>query len=649
MTFYTIDLETCDPNLTTLGTDAHCRRWGSYVFMLQLFNMDTNEASIYHWDATSRAMLRELFDEGHHWVGFNLKYDLNWLLSEEVLLPHHTSNNHFHDAQVYAALLDETQLPSYYSLDGQCRKYGLPTKPKEMLVNAAKASGIVCNEKTVLSHLHRLPFGIVAEYGMHDIIQTAAVYRAQMPELQKARLLECHNGMPMSVVELEDKLLPVLAMMERQGVPVNVLAAEELHSAAYRHIEEVKGKVQIANGGVEVNFNPSKSFTDFILGRGHKLPLTPKSKAERPTYSTAEEVLRELADSDPLIADIMTTRKAEKIAKDFCKGAIIDRHHNGRLHCNYNQIVSPYDEAGKKAKGARSGRLSSSNPNLQQVPKKDSVEYEDIGGLGTAMRRIFIAEEGCQYMSADFAAQEPRWIVHWAETWNRRGAKEVGDEYRKDPTTSSHNIVMKFAKVDKPTAKIINLGKGYEMGIKKLILNLIKAGHDPGRAQEILEEFEARFPHVSASSALAKEVAEKNGYVRTVFGRLANFSLWEAIGNYKLPPLPYEEARERYVLSNTTRYPIRRHKTYRAFNRVVQGSAADQTKYCMVVLWYQHGILPSLQVHDELDDAKIARGDNSTVAIYKEVMENCIKLTVPNLAEVTLGPNWADGEVWSDA
>lgn len=639
-----IDLETYDPYLKERGTDAHCRRWGGYVFMVGLFYPDTGEKVILPWNEQSKAQVKHRLDSGgYEWWGANIKYDLGWLLSEGVLEPHHTFINRFRDILIDAPLIDETHPPYFYSMDSQCQHYGLPTKPIEKLLENAAKLGIKTDAKKVRGELHRLDYDVVAEYLDHDLVSTWAVAEKQAPLLQEYKLLE--------VSEVESLLLPVLALMEHQGVRVDVEAAESLYADCYKYIDSVAERLKLENGGKTVPLSACNDLTNFLINRGHKLPESPSSTAEKPRYSTAAVVLEQLSAVDPLVKEMLNARRAEKIAKDFCKGAVINYSHNGRVHANINQMISFKAGAGDDdGQGVRFGRLSMTNPNLQQVPKRDKVEVDGIGGLGSAMRRLFIAEDGYEFMSADFSSQEPRWIIHWCEKWKMPGADKVGDMYRLDKTISSHDIVAGGIEADIPykqkraLAKIINLGKGYEMGLKKLIANLVAEGVDPSQAQRIMDDYDRNFPHVSAGSRAAMGAAEKLGYVRTYLGRRLHFNQWEPVVKGAGPMLDYDTAYQKYVIGK--RMPIKRAFCYRAFNRVVQGSSADQTKLAMVKLWYDHKILPTLQVHDELTDA---RSTPERAAIFKDVMENVVQLTIPCLTEIKIGPNWKDGVLFDVA
>lgn len=652
-----IDLETKDPELKTYGSDAHTRRFGGHVFMVGLRYLDNGNKIILPWNEKTKERLRREFDGGNEWIGANLKYDLGWLLSEGVLQAEHTFNNRFFDILIDAALLDETKHPSFYSLDGQSSHYGLPKKPIEKLLDNAAAKGIKCDAKTVRGLLHKLDSEVVAEYLDHDLMSTGDVFLLQRPLLAEEKLER--------VSELESRLLPVLALMEQQGVKVDLSAAQDLYDQCCEFIESVHAKLRAENGGYDVPLSASTDLTNFVLGRGHKLAETPASrkcrnhktyeckectdlgKPPKVRYSLSAPTLEALAKVDPILQDLIDARRAEKIAKDFVNGGIMKYAHNGRIHANINQIVS-YDEGDDDSKGVRFGRLSYSKPNLQQIPKRDRLSLEGLGGLGSAMRRLFIAEEGYDLMSSDFSSQEPRWIIHWCETWNMPGAKRIGDMYREDPTISSHDIVASGIQGDIPykrkraLAKVINLGKGYEMGYAKLVANLKAEGLDSSQAEKVMEDFERNFPHVGSGSKAAMYAAEKNGYVRTFYGRKLRFNDFEPVVKGAGPAMPYDQAYEYYTLKR--RIPIRRAFCYRAFNRIVQGSSADQTKAAMVELWYTYRILATLQVHDELVDA---RSTPERARIFKHVMETVCPLTIPSLTEVKIGQNWKDGTVVS--
>lgn len=627
-TVVALDLETKDDRLNEkLGTGCWYRSNGEHIFMCGIYE---NKPEALPWNDETKHRLRKMFDEGRNWCGANLKYDINWLLSEGLLERRHFHNNRFYDVLLFAALLDETQDWDYYSLDGQCKRYGLELKPMGTLLAECDRLGLKQSPKIAKANLWRMDSSVVANYLSHDITAPRLILERQFRELEEEKLL--------SVAEMETLLLPVVCLMEQKGVPVDEQAAEELSRKIGVFVNDAKEKLRRANNGNEVPLNPSLALKAFLKDQcGIKLPVTNKGNDK-----CDEKTLKAYAPYNKEVGWLLQARKAEKIRKTFCDDSVKKFSQNGRIHANINQLLGA-DEDDKKSKGVRFGRFSSSLPNMQQVPKRDSAEIEGIGGLGSAMRRLFIAEKGRQFLSADYAAQEPRWIVHWAETWQLPGAKKVGDMYRNDPAISSHDIVAAAITTDldykkkRNIAKAINLGKGYEMGKTKLTEMLVSAGAPPQQADEILAMFDAEFPYVSLASRAAMQAAKDLGYVRTFLGRKSRFYLWEPIHTFK-PPLRQEAAQREYC--EKLREPIQRHKTYTALNRVVQGSSGDQSKMAMVELFYKHGIVPSMQVHDELCDAD---ADEDIAKTYKTVMENVITLTIPNLVEISLGGNWHGG------
>ena len=621
-----VDLETRDDRLgQKLGTGCWHRTNGEHVFMAGIYD---EEPLTLPWTDETKNLIREYLDRGTHWVGANLKYDLNWLLAYGVLEPRHLHNNVFHDILIYAPLLDETQDYGYYSLDGQCKHYGLPTKPMDGLLEECAKHGLAKQPKTAKSNLWRFDRSVVAEYLRHDIAMPKLILEHQLKQLAEEGLER--------VAEVERKLLPVLCLMEQKGVRIDEDAAERLSFKIGEHVNDFKERLRLQNNGHEVNINPSGSLKTFLKDMcGLELP-----KTEKGNERCDAALLKKYSSVSEAVGWVLMARKAEKVQKTFCQDVVQKFAQNGRIHANINQVVGG-DIFDKKTRGVKYGRFSYSNPNLQQIPKRDSIELDEIGGLGSAMRKLFIAEDGYQFMSADFAAQEPRWIVHWAEKWKLPGAARVGDMYRQDPAVSSHDIVASALNIPnmaykqkRTIAKAINLGKGYEMGKNKLIEMLIAAGAPPQQADGILDMFAENFPHVQAASRRAMRAAKQYEYVRTYLGRKARFVYFEPLHN-KGKPLRKEEAERVYTDEN--RWAIGISKAYTAFNRIVQGSSGDQAKMAIVELFYSHGIVPSLQIHDELCDGQ---ADESVAEIYKSVMENVIQLSVPNLVEVELGASW---------
>jgi DNA polymerase I-like protein with 3'-5' exonuclease and polymerase domains len=270
--------------------------------------------------------------------------------------------------------------------------------------------------------------------------------------------------------------------------------------------------------------------------------------------------------------------------------------------------------------GTVSGRFSYSNPNLQQVPARDP----EIGNL---IRSLFIPEDGCQWGVFDYSQQEPRLTVHYADQMNLTGAKDAVAQYTND-NADFHQIVADMAKIPRKQAKTINLGLSYGMGKEKLIKEL---GVDDLEAEALFLQYHEKVPFIRALQDYCTRVAMDRGYIKTFAGRRCRFDLWE--NKYeRSTPLPLKDAQEKYGDN------LKRSFTYKALNRLIQGSAADMTKLAMLGLWEQ-GIVPHLQVHDEVDVSVV---DQEQALLISKTMQDCVKLAVPLLVDVELGKSWGE-------
>ena len=219
-------------------------------------------------------------------------------------------------------------------------------------------------------------------------------------------------------------------------------------------------------------------------------------------------------------------------------------------------------------------------------------------------------------------------MVHYASLSELDGVEEFVDKYKKE--TDFHNLVAKMANIPRSTAKTINLGLFYGMGKGKLMdeLNLNKI-----EAEELFEQYHSRVPFVRQLATSVSKKASETGVVRTLLGRRCRFPLWEpaAFGIHK--PMSYEDARREYGPG------IRRAFTYKALNKLIQGSGSDMTKKAMVSL-AKKNITSMLQVHDELAISVEENDLEKKIKKIKKIMEECVKLKVPNKVDVAIGNNW---------
>ena len=270
-----------------------------------------------------------------------------------------------------------------------------------------------------------------------------------------------------------------------------------------------------------------------------------------------------------------------------------------------------------------------SNPNLQQIPARNPRFAEAIRGL-------FLPEEGEKWSSLDYSQQEPRILVHYASLTrmpgNRglTGADLFVEAYRDDPQTDFHQRVADIAKIPRGKAKTINLALLYGMGQTKLAEQLDVT---PEEAKHLIQQYHEQVPFVKElQDFIQRRVGGPlgTGFVRSLLGRKCRFELWEPNLFVSSKALPKEEAVIQYG-SN-----IKRAYLYRALNRLIQSSAADQTKRAMVEI-HKTGKVPLVQIHDEL---ALSVKDLSEAKEIMEIMEKAVELKVPSPVDIALGPNW---------
>jgi DNA polymerase I-like protein with 3'-5' exonuclease and polymerase domains len=261
---------------------------------------------------------------------------------------------------------------------------------------------------------------------------------------------------------------------------------------------------------------------------------------------------------------------------------------------------------------------------LYQIPARN----EEIGPL---IRGLFLPEEGEQWGSFDYSSQEPRIVVHYANLLKLRGADQFVSAYAEDPNTDFHQLAADIVGVPRKQAKTINLGLFYGMGVNKLAEQI---GLDFTSAKELFAVYHDKVPFVRELSSCVTASADRKGVIRTLLGRRCRFDKWEprAFGSNKA--YSFEEARQ--VYGETTL--LKRAFTYKSLNKLIQGSAADQTKKAMVDL-YEAGILPTIQIHDELALSISSRKQAETVM---QMMQECVELAVPSLVDAEFGPSWGE-------
>jgi len=588
-----VDLETYDPHLLTsgpgwatgrgyiVGVGVATESWKGYFPIRHEGGGNLDEAVVLRW------LKKTLSSPKREVIFHNSLYDVGWLRREGVEV-----QGKILDTIFAAPLVDENR--HSYSLDSLGQTYCGEKKDESLLQDAALAWGI--NPK---AELYKLPSKYVGPYGEQDAALTLRLWEKLKVELRE------HNSE--SIFEMECKLIPLLLEMRWRGVRVDETKAEEIGETLSK--EEQKIQVEIKRKyGNEVQLWANASLQKIFDNNNLWYPKSPTGLAsfQRQWLEGHEHELPQL---------IVRARKLNKARTTFIDKMIMEHSYNGRIHAEAHPLRSHRG-------GTVSGRFSYSNPNLQQVPARDPE-------IGRLIRSLFIPEDGCQWGIFDYSQQEPRLTVHYANQMHLTGAKDAVADYT-EKSADFHQIVADMANIPRKQAKTINLGLSYGMGKQKLIKEL---GLDDNEAEELFTQYHNKVPFIRGLQDQCARVALDRGYIRTIAGRRCRFDHWEHRFEDSVP-LPLEEAKEKYGDN------LKRSYTYKALNRLIQGSAADMTKLAMLGLW-EEGIVPHLQVHDEVD---ISIENTDQARKVARIMENCIELAVPLVVDIELGRSWGETE-----
>jgi DNA polymerase I-like protein with 3'-5' exonuclease and polymerase domains len=591
-----IDLETYDPNLITLGP-GWARNDGYIVGvaiaagdMSAYFPMRHQNGHNLDPKMTMRWLQRQMATPQIDKIMHNATYDAGWLQAEGV-----TIQGRIIDTMITGAIVDENRLS--YSLNNLGKDYIDMRKDERLLRAAAKEWGF-----DPKSEMWRLPPRYVGGYAEQDAVMTLKLWERLRTEIEQQDLWNIWN--------LETSLIPLMIEMRKRGVRVDLDGAEKAKTLLKARTKDLRAQIKNISG---VDIDPWASASVERMFQALNLEY-PRTDAGAPSFT------KQYLNAHPHEACQMLVRLREF---DKADGTFIDtilRHqYKGRIHCEFHQLRS--DDG-----GTVTGRFASSSPNLQQAPARDPE-------IKSLIRGLFLPEEGCRWGSYDYSSQEPRLLVHWAaslpDTVRHPMVDHIVERYHTE-NVDLHQMVADIAGISRKQAKVVNLGIMYGMGKGKLANQL---GISVEEAEALLATHHQRVPFVKGLAEIATQQADKYGTIRTLLGRKCRFHLWEPRFGYK-KPLPLEEARKEYG------FVLRRAFTYKALNKLIQGSAADQNKQAMADC-HREGLVPMLTVHDELcfsveSDAQSAR--------IIDIMENGLGhvLKVPSKVDVALTNNWGE-------
>ena len=636
VTTVAVDLETYDPSLKKHGSGAI--RGEGFVCGIAIA---TDKQTVYYPIAhamtdnldpttTWKYLNEKLFqNENIAKVFHNAMYDVCWIRAVTGMMP----KGQLLDTMIAASVLDETRMR--YSLDSISKDYLKESKYKYDLQEKSLAEfGI----KDPMSNMHKLSYSLVKDYAEQDVNLTLKLWNIFEKKLNEVLYINTdtnENKTCKNIFDLETKLFPCLVDMKFKGVRIDTQKAEKLGKLLEKRRDNLL-KIIKARTGVDIEIWASASIkklldqqkiTDYQKTPKSGMPQLPKNYLK--------------THSNRFLRMIAKARECDKAKGAFVEG-LLSYVHKGRIHADINQIRS--DQG-----GTVTGRFSMSNPNLQQIPAR--------GFIGKKMRELFIPEQGQEWGSFDYSQQEPRIVVHYALKLGLPGTDSLEEEFNKDDA-DFHQIVADMANIPRTTAKTINLGLFYGMGKLKLEkeLNLSKK-----EANVLFNTYHKKVPFVKLLSQTLITFAEDHKLLYTLGDRFCRFNKWETrdrkwnddIKRFEpVPILTEEEAKtafkaellEKYkgkVVDNYMKdfkYNYKPAFTYKALNRLIQGSAADMTKKAMVQL-YERGILPQIQIHDELC---LSIKDDKEKETIKNVMEKSLPLLIKNKVNCLTGSSWGD-------
>ncbi len=595
--YIAIDLETKDPDLKSRGSGAiigngnivgiavAVEGWSAYYPIAHEGGGNLEKEKVLSW-------IKEVCALPNVKIFHNAMYDVCWLRAAGVKI-----NGHIVDTMVMSSLIDENRLS--YTLNSISYEFLGEVKDEKALIEAAQSWGI-----DPKSEMYKLPAMYVGNYAEKDAKLTLELFKVLSREMQKQSL--------QNIFDLETQLFPCLTDMKFKGVRVDIEKAKLLKQQLTNQEQEILLKVK-RETGIEPQIWAARSIATIFDKLDLHYERTEKSSAPSFTKNFLQE------HKHPIVQMIAKAREINKAHTTFID-TILKFTHKGRIHADINPIRS--DQG-----GTVTGRFSYANPNLQQIPARNKE-------LGPMIRSLFIPEEGHKWGCFDYSQQEPRLVVHYAATTEPicfdESVTKIVNEF-KNNQADFHKTVADMAGISRTQAKTINLGLFYGMGKAKLQAEL--GLNTKAEAELLFNQYHNNVPFVKELMNKTSQFAQTSGSIGTLLGRRCRFNKWEPATFGMHTPMTFEEAERTYG-----RGRIRRAMTYKALNKLIQGSAADMTKKAMLDL-YSEGIIPHIQIHDELDISVI---DNNQAKKIVEIMESAVTLAIPNKVDYESGETWGD-------
>ncbi len=515
-----------------------------------------------------------LEDKNKHKIGQNLKYDAHVLVNHDIHL---------------VGIAQDTMLESYV-LDST-KRHNMDDMALRLLGHSTIHFEDIAGKGVKQLTFNQIDLGKAGPYAAEDADITLQIHQKLQAELNKEPALK-------SVYEeIELPLLSVLLGIERNGVMIDVAMLAQQSKQLAQRLKELEQQAY-DEAGETFNLASPKQLGTILF---EKLKIPTKKKTKTGQYSTAEEVLVELAEDYPLPKILLEHRGISKLKSTYTdKLPLQVDEKTGRVHTSYNQTV------------AATGRLSSTDPNLQNIP----VRSEE----GRRIRKAFVAPKGYKMVAADYSQVELRIMAHLSQDKTLLKAFAEGIDVHKATAAEVFGVPLDEVETEqRRAAKAINFGLIYGMSAFGLAKQLNIGRYE---AQEYIDVYFARYPGVKTYMDKTRELAHDKGYVETVFGR-----------RLYLPEINSRNGQRRQYAERT------------AINAPMQGTAADIIKRAMITV--DNALASSkidakvvMQVHDELVVEVLEKDVESVADLLRTEMEQAAELSIPLVVDIGIGDNW---------
>ena len=608
--YVAMDIETDDPYIETYGPGA-MRNLGRILAVGVYCEQKPELSGCYDWNNT---LIKDLLaDPNVVCIFHNGVYDLDWLCNWAK----YEVKCRVEDTMTREALLD-TYSPSF-KLDYCCQKYGIEGKNKDDTIEAWWAAQ--GNKSKAIKHLKDIPRPIVDKYCLQDCNATYHLFCCQQPCLEREELIQAND--------IECKLYPWLIKVRKTGLRMNWYAREKLSTEVGEKLEQYKEDFRRNYGDYNIGSNkqmqqlwlelklPFEYNKDGNISFGYDQMLEFLNGGDQLNMTDEQKKL-----AHKVAEDVLKIREYDKLLNTFIDGQFVDLAFNGRLYTIL--YPSKRDVSG----GTVTGRFSSQNPNLQQVPAH--------GEWGKQVRSLFIPEEDCWLGAFDYKQIEYRLFTHFAQGEEGKAAQHL---YHENPSLDYHEMGQRMMgwwypddewanKEARHMMKRLSFGNLY--GLKARTFSehfkwdLLKS-HPNVRQCDLLQlakdlqtQYQEKVPFIKITNEAIMKVGQKRGYVKTLSGK-----------RQRMPPNPSKGGDDAYKL----------------INYLVQGSAGDVFKKGVCVDAWNAGVfdvlIPHVMVHDEMvfSIPKTKAGYDACMTL-KECMANAYPLKVPLGIDTEIGPDW---------